>query len=219
MKGISLTNLKRYLKHRSEEELINEISELFAKFENVKDYYSAKLSPGNRDQILQKYKAIIEREFFPARGFGKARLSTARKAISDYKKVATSKEDLADIMLFYVEMGAEFTTTYGDINEAFYCSMESMYEQAIRYICEQGLQEQFIDRCAKIVEDTSGVGWGFYDTLDELYNEYTLGSITTTRSRVARSSPAPHVHINHYRHCYCWLCLSPVPKLAHNLIP
>ena len=86
--------------------------------------------------------------------------------------MATSKEDLADIMLFYVEMGVKFTNAYGDIDEAFYCSMESMYEQAIKYICEQGLQEQFISRCAKIVEDTDGIGWGFNDTLYALYNEY-----------------------------------------------
>jgi len=172
--GISLTNLKRYLKQRPEEELISEISELFAKFDNVKDYYTAKLSPGNQKQILQKYKAIIEKEFFPPRGFGKARLSVARKAVSDYKKVTPSKEDLADIMVFYVEMGVKFTNAYGDIDEAFYCSMESMYEQAIRYIREQGLQKQFMERCTNIVENTFGIGWGFYDTLNELYNEYLV---------------------------------------------
>lgn len=52
--------------------------------------------------------------------------------------------------------------------------MESMYEQAIRYICEQGLEKQFLERCAEIVENTSGIGWGFNDTLNELYNEYLV---------------------------------------------
>ena len=43
MKEISLKNLKEYLKQRSKEELINEISGLFTKFEYVKDYYQTKL--------------------------------------------------------------------------------------------------------------------------------------------------------------------------------
>ena len=101
MKEISLKNLKEYLKQRSNEELINEISGLFTKFEYVKDYYQAKLGQ-NDAQVLQKYKDIIEDEFFPTRGFGKARLSVARKAISDYQKMSPSSEGLADIMIFFV---------------------------------------------------------------------------------------------------------------------
>jgi hypothetical protein len=54
--------------------------------------------------------------------------SVARKAVSDYKKVSASKFGLADVMLYYVEMGVQFTNAYGDIDEAFYNSMESMYE-------------------------------------------------------------------------------------------
>jgi hypothetical protein len=42
---------------------------------------------------LEKYKAIIKKEFFPARGFGEARLSVARKAVMDYKKLSNSPKD------------------------------------------------------------------------------------------------------------------------------
>ena len=171
MKEISLKNLKAYLKQRSKEELINEISNLFTKFEYVKDYYQAKLGHSN-NQVLQKYKDIIKDEFFPTRGFGKTRLSIARKAISDYQKVSGSKESLADIMLFFVEMGVQFTNAYGDINAAFYNSMESMYERAIKFIADQGIQDMFKTRCIKIVEDTSGIGWGFHDGLSAIYYKY-----------------------------------------------
>jgi hypothetical protein len=37
-------------------------------------------------------------------------------------------------MLFYVEMGVRYTNQYGDINESFYTSMESMYENATKHI-------------------------------------------------------------------------------------
>ena len=39
--------------------------------------------------------------------------------------------DTIDIMLFYIEQGVKFTLAYGDINEAFYSSMEGMYEKAL----------------------------------------------------------------------------------------
>ena len=170
MKEISLKNLKEYLKQRSKEELINEISGLFTKFEYVKDYYQTKLGQ-NDVQVLQKYKDIIEDEFFPTRGFGKARLSVARKAVSDYQKVSGSKESLADIMIFFVEMGVQYTNSYGDINESFYNSMESMYARAIKFITEHKLQKMFESHCRKIVEDTVNIGWGFHDGLSNLYYE------------------------------------------------
>lgn len=172
MKAISLTNLKQYLKQRSQQELINQISDLFTRFESVKDYYSVKVNPGSQDEILKKYKAVIKKEFFPSRGFGKIRLSVVKKAISDYRKVATSKDGLIDIMLFYVEMGTEFISTYGDIKEPFYASMEDIYAQALRHISERGLQDQFKDRCRKAVIDADGIGYGFHDNLGYLYRKY-----------------------------------------------
>ena len=170
MKEISLKNLKEYLKQRSKEELIGEISDLFTKYEYVKDYYQVKLGQSD-GQVLQKYKDIIEDEFFPTRGFGKARLSVARKAISDYQKMSPTSEGLADIMIFFVEMGVKFTNAYGDINEPFYNSMESMYKRAIKFITDHGIQDMFKTRCIKIVEDTVNIGWGFHDGLSNLYYE------------------------------------------------
>ncbi|MDY6863237.1 MAG: DUF6155 family protein [Thermodesulfobacteriota bacterium] len=101
MKKINLKDLKQYLNQKSKEKLINEISDLFGMFENVKDYYTTKINPDNEEQVLQKFKDKIKKEFFPSRGFGKARLSVARKAISDFKKVTNSKKGLDTPMLFY----------------------------------------------------------------------------------------------------------------------
>ena len=132
----NLTALKRYLKARSKEELTGEISELFKKIPAVKDYYQVKLDPQAEGQVAEKYQKIIQDEFFPARGFGKARLAVARKAVNDYKKIAVSPASVADIRLFYVEQGVKFTNAYGDIDEPFYNSMEGMYEKAIGMDCE-----------------------------------------------------------------------------------
>jgi Family of unknown function (DUF6155) len=166
----SLTALKQYLKNRSKEELIGDISELFKRFNSVKDYYQIKLSPQEEMQVIAKYRKIIEDEFFPARGLGKAKLSVAKKAITEYRKISETPVSTADIMLFYVEQGVKFTNAYGDIDEPFYNSMESMYGKAVEWIVKYEMQYVFEERCMRIVEDASGIGWGFYDTLSDIYS-------------------------------------------------
>jgi 7-cyano-7-deazaguanine synthase in queuosine biosynthesis len=170
----NLSTLKQYLKTCSREELIDDIAELFKRFEPVKDYYQVKLSQDATQanvEVITKYKKIIENEFFPARGFGKAQLSVARKAVLDYKKVSNSPASVADIMLFYVEQGVNFTKEYGDIDEPFYNSMESMYKKATEWIVKHNMRPAFQTRARKIVENTSEMGWGFHDMLSEIYAE------------------------------------------------
>ena len=168
---INLTTLKKHLKACSQEELINDIAELFKRFQPVKDYYQIQIYPQDEKQVAAKYKKIIQDQFFPARGYGKAKLSVAKKAITEYKKVTQTQVGLIDIMLFYVEQGVKFTDAYGDIDEPFYISMETMYEKAIKEMSKYGLKDTFQKRCQKIVSDTSEMGWGFPDTLSEIYED------------------------------------------------
>ena len=51
----------------------------------------------------------------------------------------------------------KFTDAYGDIDEPFYISMESMYEKALKEIIKYGLKDTFQKRCQKIVLDTSEI--------------------------------------------------------------
>lgn len=168
---ITLTILKKYFKDCSKEDLEKDITEIFRKYPAIKEYYQNKLLPQADTEIIAKYKKIIENEFFPTRGYGKAKLSVAKKAIADYKKICRFPENLIDVMLFYVEQGVKFTNEYGDIEEAFYNSMESMFDKAVKLMGQNDLKDLFQKRCQKVVDDTSGIGWGFHDTLSEIYND------------------------------------------------
>ena len=168
---LTVRELKAYLKSRTQEELVNDIAELFGKLDAVRDYYALRLLRGYDEELLTRYKAVIENEFFPKRGDGGGRLSVARRAVNDYKKASASLLGLVEIMLFYVEMGVKFTNTYGDIDEPFYNSMESMYKAVVKLIAQKHLQAEFQARCRQIVSDTSGIGWGFHDVLTDIYEE------------------------------------------------
>ena len=43
---------------------------------------------------------------------------------------------------------------------------------AIKHIQEHGLQNQFVERCKQIMRGTDGIGWGFNDTMVEIYYSY-----------------------------------------------
>jgi hypothetical protein len=49
--------------------------------------------------------------------------------------------------------------------------MERVYQQAIELIVKSSLKNTFQQRCHRIVEDTSKMGWGFYDSLSTVYQE------------------------------------------------
>lgn len=163
--------LKKHLKTLSQEELINHIVELDKKYKPVQEYHQVYLA-ADLTEFIEKQKKIIENEFFPKRGLPKMRFSIARKAISDARKMGFPPEDIADLMLFYVENGVNFTNEYGDIHERFYTSMENMFYDALSFIHSQGFHEKFQDRAYVIVENSENIGWGFPDTIGDYYHEY-----------------------------------------------
>jgi len=171
-------NIKEYLIRLTKDQLVKDIIYHSKNVESVKDYYRIRISDGFNKKIFDKYKKTIRDEFFPEKGNGELRLSIAKKAISSYRKIANDKKSQADLMIYYVEMGVKFTNEYGDIYDTFYESMEKMYEDALDFIFQNNLQEVFHKRCEKNVKDTSGIGWGFHDTLVDIYcNYYNPGNI------------------------------------------
>ena len=169
-KKITLTELKKHLRKKSDAELVEEIADLYKKFDAVKEYYRASFF-NDDEAVLQKYKDVITEEFFPRSLHvdPKARLSVARKAVRDYKKVSCSDSGYAEIMLHYVEIGIEFTNTYGDIDSPFYSSMANMYFDAADFIKNHSMATLFQEHLYKMVLDTQDCGWGFHDSLVETY--------------------------------------------------
>ncbi len=169
---MKITELRRHLKELTRDQLMEDVVDLFRKDSFVNDYYTIKCKSGESISILENYKLIIENEFFPINGFGKARLSVAKKAISEFKKLSQDKKAIAELMLFYVETGVRYTDCYGDIYESFYFSMESMFKRAVDFIVKHSLEDRFKDRCRQIVNDTVNMGWGFHDELCDIYYGY-----------------------------------------------
>lgn len=165
------TNIISHLRKLSKGELVKEIQQISRDFPVVRDYYLCKFDVNDKE-VLDKYKKIVRKEFFPDRGFGKMRLSIARKAVFDYKKISRNKESIVDIMLCYVENGIKFTNEYGDIDEPFYDSMGAMFESTLKYISDNKMREIFVARVERALKNARHTGWGFYDELEFYYEKY-----------------------------------------------
>jgi hypothetical protein len=168
---MATANLKKFLDSLSKDELIKHILELDKKYKPVQEYYQLFLT-NDIVAVVHKYKQVIDNEFFPKRGEPKMRLSIARNAVSEAKKLGLPSDNIADLMLFYVETGVEFTMAYGDIDEPFYNSMESMYLKALKFMHKENLLDRYTIRAKAIVDRTSDIGWGFHDTLCNYYYQY-----------------------------------------------
>jgi len=106
------------------------------------------------------------------RGEAKLKLGEARKAIRDYRKATGDIPGTVELLMTYVENGAEFTHEYGDIDERFYSSVESALDELTALLrgAARETYPAFSERLAKVEQLTNGIGWGFHDYIaDEVW--------------------------------------------------
>ena len=153
--------------------LLRLIKELFNASAENQAFLATRFAGANTQaDVLEPYRKRIVDQFFPARGFGKLGLREARKAITDYRRATKDLVGTLELMLVYVENGTRFTNEYGDIEESFYNSMESMLLEAAKLVrSHPEFYPQFQERFQSLVRETSGIGWGYHDTVTEIAEE------------------------------------------------
>ena len=72
-------------------------------------------------------------------------------------------------MLTFVEHGTRFTCEYGDINAAFYGSLESVLHEMVKLLCQAGaeLYPRFCERIQQLATHANRIGWGYGDCVLE----------------------------------------------------
>jgi len=172
---MGLTELKRELRKLDKDMLIGLISDLYKKEKSVKQLLDFYVNP-NEKELFEEYRHKVIVAFYPEHGY-EINLKKGRQTISDFGKYSPSPHLLADLMLVYVETGVSFTNDFGDMNESFYSSLESMYVRALKLMRKERILELFADRAKRVIEDTRDVGWGFHDYLADVYYGYFTDEI------------------------------------------
>jgi AICAR transformylase/IMP cyclohydrolase PurH len=177
---MSEAKLKKELTKLTKDQLVQQILDLYNKNNTVKEFYDFYLNPLNENELVEKYKKLIRKEFNverPERGSEK--FSVAKKAISDFKNLQSSPEALADVMLYLPESACELTYCYGDYSEQFYDSAYNNYKAALEFMAKNKLLNEFRSRAEQCVKWASPCGYGFADEIAQTFYDYYGDQIFT----------------------------------------
>ena len=168
--------LKKYLSGLTKPQLEDQVLDLYQRFSEVSAFYNFVFNP-KEEKLLKEAKFKISREYFPANNRkARARRSVAQKLIKHYMKLGVDPHVLADIMLFNLEIAQTFSGDKHEVKEAFSRSMFKSFEQAINYIYQNGLIQEYITRILKITEITQSQNWDNtykFEKLAEQFNQHS----------------------------------------------
>lgn len=160
---MSKRDLKKYLAELNKEQLEEQILELYDKFAAVKTYYDFVFNP-KEDALLKECKIKISNEYFPQKTSGKPRKpkmrrSVAQKNIKHFILLGVDPFLIGDVMLYSIEIAQTFSAERLVKPEAFFKSMFSSFEQAIKFMVANGILEEFKSRIIAISEETKEQNW------------------------------------------------------------
>ena len=152
--------------------LVGLIADLYDFSDKNKHFLHARFALGT--DPLKPYKKIIFDALNPdVMRNEPIRIAKGKQAILDYAKAIGNPKGTLELMLYFVESGTRFTLEFGDIDENYYLSLERMYRKAIGLL--QTFDKESIDeyhnRFERLVVSTKDIGWGYHDSLADIFYE------------------------------------------------
>ncbi|MSP12889.1 MAG: hypothetical protein EXR62_08020 [Chloroflexi bacterium] len=177
-RNASWSRIKSQLSTLAKEDLLDILYDLYQLNPDNKVFLATHITKSDAGSLLEPYQRQIRAQFTAggSGAFPPLNLRAARKVLTAFKKASADLTAVADLMLYYVEQGVACTMKYGDIDERFYNSLVSVFEEAVALIRgsdDLDVIEDFRPRLRRIVADTADIGWGFHDDLVYIYaHEY-----------------------------------------------
>ena len=165
---MSKRDLKKYLADLSKPQLEEQFIEMYEKFSEVKTYYNFVFNPKEQD-LVKDAKFKISNEYYPVKTKrAKLRRSTAQKIIKHFITLGVDSFIIADVMLYNIEIAQTYSAEKYIKYESFFKSMLNSYEQAVSYLIENGILDDFKSRVVAIKEETEHQNWS---------NKYSFSAI------------------------------------------
>ncbi|MDK9711134.1 DUF6155 family protein [Acidaminobacter sp.] len=171
MKPITVNELKKELKKLDQAELIELITKLYKDNKTVKEALSGRFIGAEYQlEMLESNKNKIYDIFFPDNPMKPVSYKKAIDLLEVYRSVG-NKEFVLDLMLNYVECGAEFTEMLDGPDGKFYSSLIKVYSKFVDLINENGTDElhnKFRERISKLYDALAPKDWGLGDAFFEM---------------------------------------------------
>ena len=156
---MSKRDLKKYLNELNKTQLEAQLVELYDKFKDVKVYYDFVFNP-NENKLIQEAKFKISNEYFPLKGKkSKMRRSIAQKYIKHFISLGVDSFMVADVMLYTIEIAQTYSSEKIIKQELFFKSMFTSFQQAVSFLIENGILDEFKSRVEAIKEEAIEQNW------------------------------------------------------------
>lgn len=176
---ITWSEVKKRLMGRSEKELISLLSDCYKLSPDVKVKLSLAVSEDKTEtsKIILELKKRLHKTFWTYEKNGCPKnpdLKEANKIISLAKSATDDKKLLLDLMLDHFQHGIDFTMKLGDLWDAYYGSIERMFQKSCDLIIDHRSEidlDNALKRIDENIEKTELIGWGFHDNLVDMREE------------------------------------------------
>lgn len=156
---MSKKDLKGYIHQLTKEQLQDQILDLYTRFKDVKEFYDFAFNP-KENKLMEECKFKISKEYFPINGRkAKMRRSVAQNYIRHFKRLGVDSSLIADIMLYNIEVAQTFTSDQYIKQESFYKSILKSFQEAVKYIHDNSLDQEFKSRLNKVVDESIDQNW------------------------------------------------------------
>ena len=167
-----MKDFSKYINAQDKEQLKQELKELYASFELVRDYYQIKLKKGVIDEkLLTKYnRQVTDALYFDEYGQGGLDVDKVDGIVKRLNSDSTLKYYI-EVGLHAIEACTSIANDYGgDFGDNFFIYFEELYEDILVLIVKKNLVSEYRVRLKEIA-DAAFDGYGHYDQLQEEYGK------------------------------------------------
>ncbi|WP_073379053.1 hypothetical protein [Desulfofustis glycolicus] len=170
----SWTDVKPTVTNMDANHLVKLVADLYRFSKENQTFLHTRFGVG--EDPLATYKKTIAECMYPDLfGNKPVHIAKAKKAISAYSKATGDPLGEVELMVTFAEYGNKFTVECGDMDEAFYDSLNSMYRRVIKKVLRlpEEQKDGYKGRLKEIMTSSSGIGWGYHDMLaDDYYSAF-----------------------------------------------
>ena len=167
-------DIRKKLSKVTERDLLALVGDLYQLSPKNRSFLESRFLPS--EATLDKYKAAIRQHLCPAyfdminmRPYFK--IKAAKDVIAEYKKATGDAWGVLELMVYYAEVACAYAKKHGDLFNAYYSSVISVYKNALTYLQKQELSQAlpYIERLQKLPALVRSIGWGFPDTMQKFF--------------------------------------------------
>jgi hypothetical protein len=166
------TDVKNKLEGFDHAGLLGLVHDLYATNKDNQSFLHTRLGLG--EDVLGPYLQTIERWISPdVYRNQRASVAKAKQAIVDFKNASGDPAGLAELMVFYCELAADFARNYGE-DLSYLNPLIRMFQQALETVATLPSDDRkpFLIRLSRVSEVCDRVGYGVGDEMADLLVEW-----------------------------------------------